>query len=112
YPGSAVEPHVRDITIDPTNPDTIYAALQVGFMLKSTDAGETWRLLNKGVDCDVHTIVLDARNPRRLMVATGGSDSRSERAPGKALYASEDGGETWAPRAMNFDHAYSVPLTI
>ncbi|MEA2639604.1 MAG: hypothetical protein QOF51_998, partial [Chloroflexota bacterium] len=112
YPGATVEPHVRDITIDPTDPDTIYAALQVGYMLKSTDGGDSWRLLNKGVDCDIHTVVLDPRNPRRVLVATGGSDSRNGRAPGRALYKSEDGGESWDPLAMNIDRNYSVPLTV
>lgn len=112
YPGTAVEPHVRDITIDPTHPDTIYAALQVGYMLKSIDGGETWRLLNRGLDCDVHTIVLDPSDSQRILIATGGGDSRSGRAPGKALYLSEDGGESWVPMAMNFEQTYSVPLTI
>ncbi len=112
YPGTVVEPHVRDITIDPDDPDTIYAALQVGYMLKSTDGGETWRLLNKGFDCDVHTIVLDPGNPKRVVIATGGGDSRSGRAPGKALYMSDDAAETWAPIAMNFEQTYSNPLVV
>lgn len=112
YPGIVVEPHVRDITIDPDQPDTIYAALQVGYMLKSTDGGETWRLLNRGLDCDVHTIVLDPSDSQRILIATGGGDSRSGRAPGKALYRSEDGGESWSPMAMNFEQTYSVPLTV
>src|SRR5207247_1087474 len=63
YPVATVEPHVRDITLDPAHPDTIYAALQVGYMLKSTDGGETWKLLNRDLDCDVHTIVVDPSRP-------------------------------------------------
>ncbi len=112
YPGAAVEPHMRDIVVDPSDPDTLYAALQVGFMLKSTDGGETWRLLNKGLDCDVHTIVLDPHNPRHVYIATGGSDSRKDNAPGKALYVSDDGAESWTPLAMNFAETYSVPVTL
>jgi photosystem II stability/assembly factor-like uncharacterized protein len=112
YPGAAVEPHMRDIVVDPSNPDTLYAALQVGFMLKSTDGGETWRLMNKGLDCDVHTIVLDPHDPKHVYIATGGSDSRKENAPGKALYVSEDGAETWTPLAMEFPETYGVPITL
>ena len=112
YPVSTVEPHVRDITIDPENPKTIYAALQVGYMLKSTDGGKSWRLLNKGLDADVHTIVIDPRNPNSLFIATGGHDYRKGVAPGRALYKSQDGGETWAPIAMDFPHEYSVPLAM
>jgi len=112
YPVAVVEPHVRDISIDPNDPNTIYAALQVGYILKSTDAGKTWKLLNQNLDCDVHTIVINPSNPNNILVATGGHDSRSGRAPGRALYGSEDGGETWAPRAMNFSQEYSVPLAM
>jgi photosystem II stability/assembly factor-like uncharacterized protein len=112
YPGPTVEPHLRDIVVDPMNTDTIYAALQVGYMIKSTDGGETWRLLTEGFDCDVHTIVLDPRDSRRLFLATGGSDARKDNAPGKALYMSEDGADTWTPLATTFEETYSVPLVL
>lgn len=112
YPVATVEPHVRDITVDPTDPNVVYAALQVGYILKSSDGGETWRLLNKDLDCDVHTIVVDPTNPSRIIVATGGHDFRLGRAPGRALYMSEDGGETWSPTALDFSQEYSVPLTM
>ncbi len=39
YPVSTVEPHVRDITLDPKDPRKISLALQVGFMLRSDDEG-------------------------------------------------------------------------
>lgn len=112
YPVATVEPHVRDIRIDPKNPKTIYAALQVGFMLKSTDGGASWKLLNKGLDSDVHTIVIDPRNTNRVFIATGGHDYRKGVAPGRALYTSQDGGETWAPMADDFPQEYSVPLVM
>lgn len=112
YPVSTVEPHVRDITIDSNDSKTIYAALQVGYMLKSTDGGKSWKLLNKNVDADVHTIVIDPRNTKSLFIATGGHDFRLGHAPGRALYKSDDGGESWAPTAMNFPHEYSVPLVM
>lgn len=112
YPVSTVEPHVRDITIDPKDSNTIYAALQVGFMLKSSDGGRSWKLLNRGLDADVHTIVIDPSNPKALFIATGGHDYRKGVAPGRALYKSADGGETWQPTAMNFPQEYSVPLVM
>lgn len=112
YPVSTVEPHVRDITIDPKNAKIIYAALQVGFMLKSADGGRSWKLLNKGFDADVHTVVVDPRNTNNLFIATGGHDFRLGGAPGRALYKSKDGGESWQPTAMNFPHEYSVPLVM
>jgi photosystem II stability/assembly factor-like uncharacterized protein len=110
YPLTRVEPHVRDIAVDPTDPNILYAALQLGFIIKSEDAGHTWMLLDSGLDCDVHTIAIDPGQPRYLLAATGGRDSRLGRAPGRALYHSADAGATWAPTAMNFTQEYSVPL--
>lgn len=112
YPVAAVEPHVRDITIDPKNPQTMYVALQVGYMLKTIDGGKSWELLNKNLDCDVHTIVLHPDDGNKIFIATGGHDSRAGKAPGRALYSSSDGGKSWAPMAMEFHEEYSVPLTI
>lgn len=110
YPLATVEPHVRDVTVDPTNADILYAALQLGHIVKSADRGRTWTLLNNNFDCDVHTIVIDPAVPCRLVIATGGHDSRLGRAPGRALYTSDDSGTTWTPTAMNFTQEYSVPL--
>ena len=110
YPVPTVEPHVRDIAIDPQDSNTIYAALQVGGMIKSTDGGATWTHIEKELDCDVHTIVVDADHTNVLVIATGGHDSRSGKVKGRALYRSADGGQSWSPVAMQFTQEYSVPL--
>src|SRR5207247_4073034 len=110
YPVAVVEPHVRDIAIDPSNSKVIYAALQVGYMVKTTDGGLTWKLLNKQVDADVHTIRLNPRDPKNILVATGGHDFRLGKAPGKALYRSADGGESWQPAGAGLHQGASLPV--
>jgi photosystem II stability/assembly factor-like uncharacterized protein len=112
YPVASVEPHVRDVTVDPTDPNIVYAALQLGYIAKSTDAGKTWKILNNNIDCDVHTIEVDPSNPRRICIATGGHDARYGTAPGRALYLSENAGDSWVPVAMNFTQEYAVPLVL
>lgn len=112
YPLTNVEPHVRDIAFDLGNPKILYAALQVGFILKSADGGTTWKLLDKGLDADVHAIVIDPDNSTRLFIASGGDSYRAGQAPGRALYVSEDGGDSWSPTAMNYNEEYSVPLVM
>ena len=112
YPVAVVEPHVRDITIDPKDNKTMYVALQVGYMLKTTDGGKSWELLNKNLDCDVHTIVLHPDDANKIFIATGGHDCRAGTAPGRALYSSNDGGKNWSPMAAEFKEEYSVPLAI
>ena len=110
YPLANVEPHVRDIAVDPKDSRTLYAALQVGYMIKSTDGGATWQLLDKDVDADVHTVVVDRSAPSTIVVATGGHDARSGKVQGRALYRSTDGGASWSPVGTEFGQEYSVPL--
>ena len=112
YPVPGVEPHIRDITIDPSDPQVLYLALQVGFMIKSVDGGRSWRVLDRAIDSDVHTIVVDPADRRNVLIATGGHDARQGLTPGRALYRSADGGESWTPTAMEFNQEYSVPLVM
>lgn len=112
YPVPSVEPHVRDLAVDPNDSQTVYAALQVGFMIKSTDGGATWDRLDNALDPDVHTIVVSPARSQTVVVATGGGGSRSGVAPGRALYLSEDGGSHWSPVGLEFEQHYSVPLVV
>lgn len=112
YPVPAVEPHVRDIAIEPADGKIIYAALQVGYMLKSTDGGAHWQLLDRDLDADVHTIVLHPEDTSKIFVATGGHEARKGLTKGRALYCSDDGGNHWRPMAVEFREEYSIPLAV
>jgi photosystem II stability/assembly factor-like uncharacterized protein len=112
YPLPAVEPHIRDIVIHPKDSKTIYAALQVGYILMSHDRGKSWKLLDKGLDSDVHTIVISPEDTDTMFAATGGHDCRKGRAAGRALYMTTDGGESWVSTAAEYSQEYSVPLVM
>ena len=112
YPVPAVEPHVRDIVVDPSDADTIYASLQVGYMAKTVDGGRTWAMVNDNVDADIHVVVARPDDPRHVYISTGGHDRRLGHSPGRALYETLDGGESWRPMAMEFEQEYSVPLAM
>lgn len=75
--------HLKHINFDPRKPATIYASIEVGGLLKSTDAGESWQELS-GLYEDVHRVVIHPHNHERMYV-TGGN----------GLYATSDGGVTW-----------------
>jgi photosystem II stability/assembly factor-like uncharacterized protein len=75
----------------------VYAAVEVGGVLYSTDSGETWSLIEgsdgnpdvyrpfgTNIHPDVHSIRLHAAAPHILTAATGGG-----------LYRSTDSGATW-----------------
>jgi len=90
FPAPPHDAHVKDVTFDPRDTHTIYVSIEQGALLKSTDAGQTWRELKEysrpedPVYRDLHRLVLRPSNPDQ-MYFTGGA----------GLYYSADGGETW-----------------
>lgn len=112
YPVPTVEPHVRDIAIDPKDSNIIYVALQIGHIFKSSDGGKSWKHLDNGLDSDVHTIVIDPTNTANLFCATGGHDCRQGKSKGRALYRSTDSGESWSPMGTELNQEYSLPLVM
>ena len=105
--GSAIE-------MDPTNPDVLYASLwevregpwednntfngSGGGLFKSTDGGNTWHPLNKGLPdqvTQVNVAVSPSRTSRLYAtVATRGPDD-PQATKGMGFFRSDDGGETW-----------------
>jgi photosystem II stability/assembly factor-like uncharacterized protein len=62
----------------------LYAAAEVGGVLRSDDAGGTWRLLAGGVHADVHDLAGSEQDRDTVYAATGGG-----------RYRSRDGGQSW-----------------
>jgi len=120
-----------DVVIDPSNPQTVYAALWearqgpwenaylVGpnnGVFKSTDGGTTWHQLTKGLPSGEPLgrvgLEVSRANPQRLY-AVAGTDEKSG-----GIYRSDDGGESWQRinadehlwgRAGDFDEIRSDP---
>jgi photosystem II stability/assembly factor-like uncharacterized protein len=70
-----VPKRIISIAIDPGNPDEIYASLEVGGLLRSLDAGQSWINLIDGLytdegSVDVHSVVINPKRPGQLTVAT------------------------------------------
>jgi len=77
----------RAIVLDPSNPQIIYTLPHA--IVKSTDAGKSWRQITNGMRIDPETraqsLVMDPTNPNILYAGTGGFF-------GGSLYKSVDGG--------------------
>lgn len=83
FPAPPHDAHVKNIAVDPTNPDTIYASVEQGGLFKSIDGGETWKEL-QGFNDDCHRLLIPPSDSQKLFLPTG-----------YGFYRSIDGGETW-----------------
>ena len=92
FPAPPHAAHAKHITFDPNDPTTMYLSIEVGALLKSTDAGQTWQELH-GMYEDVHRLVINPAQPERMYVSGG-----------NGLYVSADAGQTWE-HSTDRDHA-------
>lgn len=83
-------PHVKQTVFHPADPDTLYALVEQGAFLKSTDDGRTWTELAAYSDPedevyrDVHRLVIKPDEPNVFYLVTG-----------VGIYRSDDGGESY-----------------
>ena len=100
--------HIHRVIIDPTNPNTVYAAA-IGSpwgehpergVYKTIDGGKTWnKILYTNEKSGAADLVMDPQNPNKLIAAMW----EHKRDPwffnsggeGSGLYSTYDGGETW-----------------
>ncbi len=99
FPEITVKPspqvkRVIDIAIDPSQPDDIYAAIEVGGVIRSRDGGQSWSNVTDGLyvtddALDLHRIVVSPAHPR--VVSTIGRIG---------MFRSRDAGDHWGPMAV------------
>ncbi len=114
--------------IDPRDPDVLYVStgifdkeaantnVETGFaggvgILKSTDGGQTWRILNQDnglLDLYIGSLYMNPQNPDMLLAAAGQNNwSRYGEQFTGGIYLTEDGGEHWE-RVIADDEIFST----
>ncbi|MDK1289893.1 VPS10 domain-containing protein [Pseudoalteromonas umbrosa] len=100
---------ISDIIIHPTDSNIVWVSAQGPLwtdggergLYKTTDGGETWKLVLKPEDewTGVTSLLIDPRNPNKLYAATWSRQRKIEAyvgtGPGSGIHTSDDGGETW-----------------
>ncbi len=98
----------RAVAIDPQNPAVVYVGAAGamggatgGAVYKTEDGGATWTKLNQGVDFTyrVEDLAIDPNNPDIVWAVTNSNGFNS--IFDGAIYRSDDGGQTFAPIALN-----------
>ena len=113
---------VNDIVVDPKNPDVLYAGVGVhkkgydfdsyhwdsveikGSVYKSTDRGETWRLIRKtGISpkAMIYSMDIDPENTNIVFAATD-----------KGVYRSTDGGESWKRKKSGLPNLKAMKIIV
>ena len=89
--------HVKHINFDPDNPNTIYASVEVGGLLRSTDGGESWDEF-PGLYEDVHRLMVHPADPSFLYAVTG-----------RGLYTAPERGARWEQWTKREDEIGGYP---
>ena len=91
--------HVRELRMAPGDPDTMFAGIEVGGIVKSSDGGKSWLQLH-GTHDDIHFVNISGANARRIYVATA-----------QAPYRSDDGGDHWEVINDGLERRYTLHIS-
>lgn len=111
------------LTVHPLNPDIVLQGTERNGFLKSTDGGNTWVRLRKGVRHDafteevpgrepgypeVYDIAFSESNPESIYAATlsGPGPLAGEYGADGGIYKSTDGGQTWQRKNCGLDNGF------
>lgn len=101
FPGPPYVAHVRGIGLSAADPDLIFGAVEEGWLVRSTDGGETWVNLIEGTEFDSHTVTILPDGSGTIVSASG-----------DGLYRSADGGENFARCDAGIEHPYLVNVAV
>ncbi len=105
----------RALAVDPNNASRIWVGVEVGGMLRSEDAGETWSVNQPGNNPDIHMLSVHPANPSTLFVSTGYGRFKgvAEMIEGNAgVFRSDDAGASWRYAWHGVVPRYSRPMCI
>ena len=74
---------VNGFAVHPTDPKVMYVAMRDG-LFKSTDAGESWKSMGKGLK-NLAAVAVNPKRPSEVYAATADG----------VIFRSTDGGTTW-----------------
>lgn len=87
---------VRGLVVDPTNSSVIYAGSVSGGVWKTTNGGDTWTpLMDNEINLNVSALVMKPGNPNVLYAGTGEGFLNADALPGRGVFKTTDGGQTW-----------------
>lgn len=107
---------VRNIYAPAGSQNRLLASVEVGGLLDSHDAGETWQYVDVGPDPDIHHITGHPTDGNLLYASLGYAGRKGEKSPPDApplggIARSRDGGATWTKLLTDYTRATIIPPT-
>ena len=101
FPPRPTTHHVQAVLPSSAKPDRVHVAVEAGALLRSDDAGRTWRDRVPNGPRDTHSLAVHSQDPARLHSAAG-----------DGYFESVDDGDSW--RCVNFGlaHQYSWSIAV
>jgi len=101
FPNPPHVAHVRGLGLCQTDPAVIFGAVEEGWVVRSTDGGETWANCKQGAHFDGHTVTVMPDDPQ-VVIETAGYGA----------FRSDDGGDSFQESNQGLDHCYLAHLAV
>jgi photosystem II stability/assembly factor-like uncharacterized protein len=101
FPGRPWTHHVRTIALHPSDPDWLLVGIELGGVMRSTDAGSSWTDHNPQAHSDAHRLLTHPLAPDRVYEAAG-----------QGIALSEDRGSSWRRFEEGLDRRYAWAAAI
>jgi photosystem II stability/assembly factor-like uncharacterized protein len=114
-PGNPVGGRARTIAFDPADPTRFRVGVEVGGILTTRDAGETWTCDWPQGNPDIHVMARDPARPEVVYVTTGRGRLDDDEPYDKrivGLMGSEDDGRTWNYLWSGLEPRYTRPICV
>jgi photosystem II stability/assembly factor-like uncharacterized protein len=101
FPAPPFVAHVRTFSFVAGDPQTVFAGVEVGGILRSLDGGDTWEEYGEGIYEDVHYLLGNPGNPDIVYSTTG-----------EGFYRSTDRAKTWKFAFEGIKNDYTHPVVV
>lgn len=101
FPGPPFVAHVKHLSASEADPALVFGAVEEGWLIRSRDAGASWRNLKIGTAFDSHTAHVMPDDPR-VIVSTSGI----------GICRSEDGGDSFTETNTGLEQRYMVHIAV
>ena len=95
----------------PGDPNVYYVGAAGGGVFKTTDGGNSWKaIFEKELTASIGAVAVAPSNPNIVWVGTGEANIRNDALPGRGVYLSNDGGQTW--KRMGLENAGQISTIV